>query len=47
MVTARSPRDATVPFILLAEGEVVQTNAYMGNDSILEAPIAPELFGRI
>lgn len=47
MLTVRSPRDTIVPFILLAEGEVVQTNAYMGNDSILVAPVAPELFGRI
>ena len=33
--------------LLSAEREVVQTNAYMDNVSILEAPIAPELSGRI
>jgi hypothetical protein len=34
-------------YVLLAEREVVQTNAYTGNVSILEALIAPELSGRI
>jgi hypothetical protein len=33
--------------VLSAEREVVQTNAYTGNVSILEALIAPELAGRI
>jgi hypothetical protein len=33
--------------VLSPEREVVQTNAYTGNVSILEAPIAPDLSGRI
>ena len=33
--------------VLSPETQVVQTNAYTGNVSILEAPIAPELSGRI
>ena len=37
----------TIRTALSAEREVVQTNAYTGNVSILEALIAPELSGRI
>ena len=37
----------TGPSALSPELDVVQTNAYTGNVSILEAPIAPELSGRI
>ena len=49
MVTSLVIRSGTQARLLLlsAEREVVQTNAYMGNVSILEAPIAPELSGRI
>lgn len=33
--------------VLSPEREVVQTYAYMGNVSIIEAPIAPVHFGRV
>ena len=48
-VTARriSSRTQTWLPMLSPERQVVQTNAYTGNDSILEAPIAPDLSGRI
>ena len=42
----RSGMQARLP-LLSFEREVVQTNVYMDNVSILEAPIAPELSGRI
>ena len=47
-VTARSITSRMQAWlsVLSPEREVVQTNAYAGNVSILEAPIAPDFSGR-